>query len=147
MKKIKLGYLYPGELNIYGDGGNIIALSQRAKWRKLEVELIKIGLEDHELKYKDFDILFIGGGQDKQQELVADDLRTRRNELEDALGSGTTMLSICGGYQLLGSYYQGADSQRLEALNIIGVYTEAAPSKSNQEGIKQQDRLVGNLKC
>ncbi len=145
MNKLRLAHIYAAHLNIYGDRGNVISLVRRAAAHGLTLEVEDINIAEPEKLFSDFDILFIGGGQDKQQELVAVDMLARRNELSDCIEAGTAMLAICGGYQLLGHYYQNSAGEKTSGLGIIDVVTEAAPEHAGAEGIKKLDRLIGNV--
>jgi len=145
MTKLRLAHIYSAHLNIYGDRGNVISLIRRAEAHGLILEVEDINIGEPEKHLADYDILFIGGGQDRQQELVALDLLGRRNELSDCIAAGTAMLAICGGYQLLGHYYQNSAGEKTPGLGIIDVVTEAAPEHSGAEGIKKLDRLIGNV--
>ena len=102
---LRIAHLYAHFLNIYGDRGNIVALSQRAKWRGVDVTVDAIGLGDT-IDPDYYDLYFVGGGQDKQQQIIAEDLVKRGQTLRQALHSGAVILAICGGYQLLGHYYK-----------------------------------------
>lgn len=135
--KLKLAYLYPKLLNIYGDQGNVLTLKKRCKWRQLELEIDHLELGDSSKKLADYDLFFMGGGQDAQQEEVALDLMSRGAELSDAVESGATLLAICGGYQMLGEYYQTGDGKDIPGLNIIDVYTKAPRG--------DEPRLIGNV--
>ncbi len=145
MTTLKLGHLYPKQLNIYGDGGNILSLLRRAQGRGLGLEITEVGLGEKSKSLRDFDILFIGGGQDEQQELVALDFLERRQELSDCLAADTVMLAICGGYQLLGHYYLNSHGEKTPGLGLIDLVTEAAPEHQAESGIRKLDRLVGNV--
>ena len=103
--KLKICHLYPDVLNLYGDGGNIRCLTQRLSWRGIETELKKLPIGSKD-RLSDADLIFIGGGQDFEQQVLLEDLhRGRDRELRAAIEDGVTVLAICGGYQLLGSYY------------------------------------------
>lgn len=131
--KLIIGYLYPDLMNIYGDTGNIICLSKRCEWRDIEVEVKNISLGDP-LKEKDCDLYFFGGGQDNSQNPVAKDLKEKADVLRKEVERGVPLLSICGGYQLLGEYYQPFEGARLQGANIFPVYTKAS-----------NDRMIGNI--
>lgn len=130
---IVIGYLYGDLMNIYGDTGNIIALQKRAEWRGIDIEVKNISIGD-ELKINDADIFFFGGGQDQQQELVAQDLQNKATVLKAAIESGVPLLSICGGYQLLGDYYQPHQGPKLPGIELFPAYT-----------IASYDRMIGNI--
>lgn len=133
--KLIIGYLYPDLMNIYGDTGNIITLKKRCQWRGIEVTIKEISLGD-KLKKGDVDIFFFGGGQDQQQNLVAEDLQKsgKGNVIKSEVERGVPLLSICGGYQLLGEYYQPFDAPKLEGVGLFPVYTTAS-----------NDRMIGNI--
>lgn len=114
--KLTIGYLYPELMNIYGDAGNIIALKKRVEWRGIEVEIKNISIGD-KLKTGEADIFFFGGGQDQAQELVARDLvvSNKGKIIKQEVERGVPLLSICGGYQLLGEFYQPHDELSLRS--------------------------------
>ena len=103
---IRVAHLYPEYLNIYADRGNIAVLSSRARWRGIgfEVEAVSVG---DELRPGEHDLLYIGGGQDREQSLIAPDLAARGEAIREAVGGGAAVLAVCGGYQLLGRFYRG----------------------------------------
>lgn len=131
--KIKICHLYPDLLDLYGDRGNIMVLSARTQWRGIECEVQKVSLGEP-LDFRTLDILFIGGGSDREQNILVQDLMRRENELKAAIEDGLVVLTICGGYQLLGQYYQTADGTRIPGLGILDLWTVA--------GAK---RLIGNV--
>jgi lipid II isoglutaminyl synthase (glutamine-hydrolysing) len=132
--------LYPQLLNLYGDRGNLLALTKRLVWRGIDFEISEIGLGDNDIKFSDHDLFFIGGGQDSQQDLVAKDLKLRKKELVDILETGAVMLAICGGYQLLGHSYQTSDGNDIEGLGIMDIVSQAKPREHSK-----QERLIGNV--
>ena len=133
--KIVIGYLYGDLMNIYGDTGNIIALKKRAEWRGIEV-IIKMFSIGNILKQGDADIFFFGGGQDQAQELVsADLLKSGKGKIiKKEIERGVPLLSICGGYQLLGDYYKPHNSPKLPGVGLFPAYTLAS-----------HDRMIGNI--
>ena len=134
---IRLGHLYPDQLNIYGDRGNILTLTRRCAWRDIKLDVIPLTLGD-DLDPAAFDMLFIGGGQDKEQDEVARDLReVKAAGFRDAVESGMPVLAVCGGYQLLARYYRPADGPVLEGLSIFDAWTIHSG--------KQVARCVGNV--
>ena len=145
-----VGWLYPDLMNIYGDRGNILTLLKRAEWRGLTAELKEIqrGRTDD---LTDVDVFFFGGGQDREQALIYDDLiEHKRDHLEQATKNGAQILAVCGGYQLLGHYYQTADGERYKGIGLIDVKTEAGKKRfigdvvvqTNIEGL-EPSTLVG----
>ncbi len=133
--KLVIGYLYGDLMNIYGDTGNIIALKKRAEWRDIPVAVKNISLGD-DLKLGDVDIYFFGGGQDQQQELVSKDLvsTTKGKIIKQDIERGVPLLSICGGYQLLGDYYQPHQGPKLPGIELFPAYTKAG-----------NNRMIGNI--
>ena len=131
--KLTIGYLYGDLMNIYGDTGNIIALQKRAQWRGIEVTVKQISIGD-KLKKGDVDLFFFGGGQDQQQELVAKDLKTKAKIIKSEVERGVPLLSICGGYQLLGNYYKPHEGPKLPGIGLFSTYTLAS-----------DDRMIGNI--
>lgn len=124
--KISIAHLYPKLLNLYGDIGNIITLKKRCEWRNIEVEFEEINLGD---KIFEHDIYFMGGGQDKQQEEVADELYKQKNFLTEERDRNAVFLGICGGYQLFGHYYQPHDKERLKGVSLLDAYTIAGDKR------------------
>ena len=131
--KIIIAHLYPEEMNIYGDRGNIASLIYRLKQRGIEVLLKSIGLNDP-LPQGSFDLLFSGGGQDQQQQLITPDLFKRRDVLKKAAEIGIPMLTICGAYQLFGRYFQPFNGPKLKGIGILDAYTVAS-----------KQRKIGNI--
>jgi len=126
MKKrtINIGWFYPDLMNTYGDTGNILALTKRCEQRGIKVELIKLNIGFSEQLLNKVDFIFMGGAQDKQQELVAKDLKEKRETLFNLIEKGIPGLFICGAYQLLGKFYEEKNGQIIKGLNIIDVYTK-----------------------
>ena len=110
--ELKICHLYPDVLNLYGDGGNILCLSRRLQWRGIGVEVTKQPIGSL-ATLSGCDLVFIGGGQDFEQQVLLDDLhRGRDREIKAAIEDGVPFLTICGGYQMLGAYYETYDGQR-----------------------------------
>lgn len=133
--KLTIGYLYGDLMNIYGDIGNIIALTQRAKWRQIDVRVKNITVGD-KLVPKMCDIFFFGGGQDQAQELVSMDLveSIKGKALKAEIERGVPLLSVCGGYQLLGGYYKPHQGPKLPGMSLFPAYTVAG-----------NKRMIGNI--
>ena len=132
MATINIYHLYPGQLNLYGDRGNMLALCRRAYWREIEVNILPVEPGDT-IDFSRCDLLFMGGGQDSDQKLVAEDLKKRKKDLHQAVEEGMTIFAVCGSYQLLGSYYKPAVGDKIGGLEIIDLHTEAGGK-----------RLIGN---
>lgn len=121
---LKLAYFYPTLMNLYGDRGNVRALMVRCEERGIELTVTEIGIGDT-LSLSDYDLAFFGGGQDKEQYKIGEDLiRTKADNLKAAIQDGLTMLAVCGGLQLLGEYYRPLKGQVLEGIGALDLRTE-----------------------
>jgi len=131
-----IGWLYPELMSTYGDRGNIITLQKRCEWRRIEAKInrLDLGFTINDLKKCDF--LFMGGAQDRQQQIVADDLMKKREGLMQMIEDGIPGLYVCGAYQFLGKYYKEANGKIINGLGILDLYTE-------NPGISFS-RLIGN---
>src|SRR4029077_10871867 len=124
-KTFTVGWLYPDLMNIYGDRGNIITLLKRAEWRGYQARMLELG-RGITSGMDEVDVFFFGGGQDREQALVYEDLLEHKQApLEGAVKSGAVVLAVCGGYQLLGDYYRTAEGERFPGIGLIDVRTEA----------------------
>jgi len=129
MMILRIAHLYPDLLNIYGDRGNVLCLYQRCRWRGIEAFITPVDT-GAAVNPDDFDLYFIGGGQDAQQIRVCDDLhRYKANGLKEAAKQGAVFLTICGGYQLLGHYYKPHQGPELKGLSLIDAYTIAGNTR------------------
>ncbi len=132
--ELRLLALYPEQMNIYADRGNIIFLSRRCEWRDIDFSYAAAGPGEG-FDPADHDLIYVGGGQDRDQRLVAKDMRaTKRDGLAAAVEDGAVVLAVCGGYQLLGHSYQ-LGSERIEGLGLADLETVRG------EG----ERLIGNV--
>jgi len=120
--RIRVGHLYPDYLNIYADRGNIAVLSQRAAWRGHDLGVESISMGDR-LDPASHDLLYVGGGQDREQALVARDIAGKGEELREAAASGVAMLAVCGGYQLLGRFYRERSGVELPGAGVLPLHT------------------------
>ncbi|HYS97922.1 MAG TPA: glutamine amidotransferase [Candidatus Dormibacteraeota bacterium] len=137
--KFTVGWLYPDLMNIYGDRGNILTLVKRAEWHGLEASVMELGRGASD-RMNDVDVFFFGGGQDREQALIYDDLREFKQEsLQRAVANGAQVLAVCGGYQLLGHYYQTADGERYDGIGLIDVRTEAGKKRFIGDVVVQTD--------
>ena len=142
--RFTLGWLYPDLMNIYGDRGNILTLLQRAAWRGLDAKLVELGRGNHK-EMEEVDVFFFGGGQDKEQALVYEDLlEFKQAPLERAVAEGAQVLAVCGGYQFLGHYYQTADGERYPGIGLIDVKTEAGKNRFIGDVVVETD--IADLK-
>lgn len=134
---LNIAHLYPDLLNIYGDFGNILTFKNRCLWRGIDVNVVEIKT-GHRINPDEFDFYFIGGGQDQEQKMASEELLKNKERLKKAAESDAVMLAVCGGYQLLGHYYQPMDDKKLEGVSLLDSYTVAG-----------KKRLIGNIfgKC
>lgn len=130
--KLTVAHVYPDLLNLYGDSGNVLCIKKRCEWRGIECDVRNFEA-DSQFDFGSCDIVFIGGGQDREQQLVLRSLGVKNAErLADAV-ENKTVLAICGGYQLLGKYYETSSGTRLEFTGILDFYT-----------VGRQNRFIGN---
>ena len=122
--RIVVGHLYPDYLNIYADRGNIAVLQRRAAWRDLELEVRAIGVADSTWAGA-VDLYYVGGGQDREQALIAPDLAARGADLAEAVAEGAALLAVCGGYQLLGRFYRDRLGTELPGAGVFPLHTVA----------------------
>ena len=128
---ITLVHLYPREMNIYGDTGNVLVLRRRLEWRGIDVRIVPVSIGD-ELP-ADADILLGGGGQDAAQGDIGVDFASRGPTLRAMADDGVVMLAICGTYQMLGHEFLTQDGTRIEGVGVLDVVTRG-----------QATRLIGN---
>lgn len=126
-RKIVVGHLYPDLLNLYGDRGNIQCIMKRCEWRGIDAETIEYGLED-KVNFSKLDIVLLGGGSDREQMVVCQRLQEIREDFEAYVESDGVVIAVCGGYQLLGHYYQ-TDQGKMEGLHLVDIYTEQKPGR------------------
>ncbi len=132
MMKIKILHLFPDLLNLYGDKGNIECMRKRLMWRGIETEVVSY-TSDGGGDLSNADIVFIGGGSDREQKIVCDKLLKHKDAIKEYVENDGVLVAVCGGYQLLGKYYKMAD-ETIEGLDILDIYTEQG-----------KDRLIGNI--
>jgi lipid II isoglutaminyl synthase (glutamine-hydrolysing) len=136
MSALRVCALYPDLMNIYADRGNLLVLERRCAWRGIRFELASAGLGDS-LDGDAHDLFYLGGGQDRDQRLCADDLiqKTKRDALHAAAARGAVILGVCGGYQLLGRSYELGPGEQLPGVELLDVRTV------REDG----PRLIGNV--
>lgn len=123
-------------MSTYGDRGNIMVLQKRCEWRGIEVKVNRISIDSSPSSLVSSDLIFMGGAQDTQQEIVNKDLFEKKGKvLKELIENNTPGLYICGAYQFLGNYYKTADGKKLPGLGIFPTYTE-------NDGTS---RLIGNI--
>lgn len=131
--ELNIYHLYPDVLNLYGDRGNVLCMQRRLEWRGMQANIVNVPIGT-KLDAKNCDLIFIGGGQDFEQEVLLEDLhRGKDEEIRRAVADGTVVLAICGGYQMLGKYYQMYTGERLDYIGAVDFYT-----------VGEKERLIGN---
>lgn len=132
MKKLTIGHIYPQMLNLYGDIGNVIALKHRITGRGIEAEVKNFDIDDT-IDFSALDIVFIGGGGDREQAEAAKKLSEQKKSLSEYTENDGVLLAVCGGFELLGEYYTTANG-RVEGAGILPLHTEY-----------NSNRLIGNI--
>ena len=132
---LKILWMYHDLMDLYGDKGNAEVLRRRAEKRNIDVTLDTCTI-GQERNIDDYDLFFLGGGADKEQNLIFEDLLTRKDAILQAMEHNTAFLLICGGYQLFGQYYKDQDGNVVEGLKIFDYYTIAGDRDS---------RCIGNI--
>jgi CobQ-like glutamine amidotransferase family enzyme len=131
-RTVSILHLYPREMNIYGDRGNILTLVQRLKWRGFGAEVVEAGIGD-EVDVPEADIVFGGGGQDRGQIAVGIDLQRHAQSLHDACIRCVPMLTICGTYQLFGHGFTTLEGQEIPGISLFKAQT-----------VGSTQRMIGN---
>ncbi len=129
---VRIMHLYPELLNLYGDSGNMLVLQRRLEWRGMEAKVEEVHMGDAP-SFTGADIVFIGGGTDREQRIVCEQLLRQRSELASYVEDGGVLAAVCGGYQLLGESYLMGD-ERVKGLSLVDFYTDRA-----------EPRLIGNV--
>ena len=132
MSTVRLGHLYPRELNIYADRGNIAVFAQRLAWRGHQLEVVEVDVGD--ALPTACDLYYLGGGQDRDQAIVAEDLRRSAADLARIAGDGAVVFAVCGGFQLAGHGYTGVDGTRMGGISLLDADTVGGAT-----------RLIGDL--
>ncbi len=140
--RFTVGWLYPDLMNIYGDRGNVVTLCQRARWRGMDARVHELG-KGKAAGMDEVDVFFFGGGQDREQALVYDDLlETKAVHLAAAVQNGAAVLAVCGGYQLLGHYYETASGERMPGIGLIDVHTTAGGKRCIGDVVVRADESL-----
>ena len=136
-KLIKILYLYPDMLELYGDYGNIQVLKYRIESRGYKAIIDRYSIGDATPNFNDYDIVFAGGGADNEQSILAKDLVQYKDNIKEAVKNGVFFLLICGAYQLFGKYYKGVEGNIIPGLEVFDYYTVANPDRKK--------RCIGNI--
>ena len=137
MKELKILYLYPDILELYGDFGNIQVLRYRLEQRGFKATITPYSIGDSTPDFSEYDLVFAGGGADQEQSILAKDLIQYKENIKKAVDNGVFFLLICGAYQLFGKYYKGVEGNIIPGLEIFPYYTEAINDR--------KQRCIGNI--
>ncbi len=127
--ELKILHLYPDLLNLYGDQGNLATLSKRAQWRGISAHVISYTKEENLLNLEHIDVVFLGGGSDKAEEMVCELLKPHREELVAYVENGGVLLATCGGFPMLGKNFPTGDGM-VKGLGVLNVTTEATEGRA-----------------
>jgi CobQ-like glutamine amidotransferase family enzyme len=144
VRPLTLIHLYPREMNIYGDTGNVLVLRRRLEWRSLPVSVVPVSVGDP-LPH-DADILLGGGGQDAAQGEIGADFASRAETLRAMADDGVVMLTICGSYQMLGHEFVTQEGRHIQGVGVLDVITRGQPVRLIGNNFVDTDdvgRLVG----
>ncbi len=139
--EITLAYLYPDLLNLYGDSGNITVLAKRLKDRGIKAIIKEYSPED-DIDFENTDILYIGGGSERSEELALKRLMELKDEIKAYAENGGVILAVCSGYEMLGKYIKKQDKK--EALGILDIHTEYSKKRMIGDVVLQSE-LFGTV--
>ncbi len=125
--KLRIAHLYPDLLNLYGDIGNITTIRKRCEWRDIQTQVDSV-YGNKKITFTDYDLVFLGGGSDREQLLVRDKLISMKKEISAYVENGGVLVAVCGGYQLLGSYYK-LEKETIQGLEILDIQTEVGDTR------------------
>ena len=132
--ELKICWMYHNIMDLYGDKGNMMVLKKRCLDRNIDIIIDTCGMNE-EKDLSTYDLVFLGGGADKEQKMIIQDLLARKENIIKAMNEKTFFFLVCGGYQLFGKYYIGSNQEKIEGLNIFDYYTES----------DENHRCVGNI--
>ncbi len=135
--KLRIAHLYPDLLNLYGDIGNITTIKKRCEWRGIQTQADSI-YGSEKINFTDYDLVFLGGGSDREQLLVRDKLISMKKEISAYVENGGVLLAVCGGYQLLGSYYK-LEKETIQGLEILNIQTEIGKTRLISDVVLDSD--------
>lgn len=130
----KILYLYPDLLDLYGDSGNIEVLKYRLEKRGINCQVDTYSILEDKPNFSDYNLIFMGGGADREQSILSDDLVRYKDDIIKAIDDGVFVLLICGGYQLFGKYYKDADGEVIDGLGIFDYYTISGGKRNRNIG-------------
>ena len=137
MKTIKILHMYADMLDLYGDSGNMEVLQFRCNKRGINCQIDKYSIDSEMPDFSSYDLVYIGGGADLEQQHISEDLLKCKDGIIKAYKNGTFLFLICGGYQLMGKYYRDADGNDIKGLGLFDYFTVAPNSR--------RKRCIGNI--
>ena len=137
MSEIRILHMYADMLDLYGDGGNMEIIRYRCEKRGINCVIDKYSIDSAMPDFGSYDVIYIGGGADLEQQHISADLLKCRDGIKAAYEGGTFLFLICGGYQLMGKYYRDADGNEIAGLGLFDYYTVAPSSRKK--------RCIGNV--
>ena len=137
MKTIKILHMYADMLDLYGDSGNMEIIKYRCQKRDIDCQVTAYSVGDKAPDFSSYDLIYIGGGADLEQQHISEDLIKYKNDIKKAYSSGVFLFLICGGYQLMGKYYRDADGNDIPGLGLFDYFTIAPSSR--------RLRCIGNI--
>ena len=132
---VNILHLYPDLLNLYGDKGNIEALRKRLIWRNIDADVKCVTSADENIDFESADIIYLGGGSDREQEIVLEKLSKYKKELKSFVEAGKTLIATCGGFEMLGETLF-SNEKKVDGLGVLDINTSLSNDKS---------RLIGNV--
>lgn len=133
--ELKIMWMYHDIMDLYGDKGNMMVLQKRCEKRGIAVQIDTCGIGEA-CDLREYDLIFLGGGADREQMMLQEDLLARRTNIQEAMEEGSFIFLVCGGYQLFGQYYIAADGSKINGLGFFDYYTETGDKGT---------RCIGNI--
>lgn len=142
--ELKVCWMYHNIMDLYGDKGNMMVLTKRCKDRNIDIIIDTCGIDENK-DLCDYDLIFLGGGADKEQHLVIEDLRARKENIVKAMDENSFFFLVCGGYQLFGQYYIDGNQEKIEGLKLFDYYSETDENHRCTGNIAVEVNLDGNV--
>jgi len=145
-KVLNIIHLYPDLLNLYGDKGNIACIEMRLKMRGIDANIITYTNNGEAPDFESADIIFLGGGSDREQEIVCSILKNKSEELKKYVEDGGVLLATCGGYEMIGKYYYSGD-KRIDGISALDIFADNADKRAIGNVVLESDlfsqKIVG----
>lgn len=142
--ELKVCWMYHNIMDLYGDKGNMMVLTKRCNDRNIDIVIDTCGINETK-DLCDYDLIFLGGGADKEQHLVIEDLRARKDNIQKAMDENSFFFLVCGGYQLFGQYYIDGNQEKIEGLKLFDYYSETDENRRCTGNIAIEVNLDGNV--